>query len=124
MTSALDLLRAVVPDLERKRERFTVLATPPDPDLQRIFHEHLPGLVAQMKTALGNGDWSVVRRHAHSIKGMGGGVGYPEISAWGEGLERAAGEPDPALAGRLLDALSAWQTLERAALAMEEPTPP
>ena len=113
MRGAEAILRAVVPDLEQRVGAFTVLSEPAPADLQQCFHEYLDGALPELQAAVQRGDWAAVMRQAHSLKGAGGGVGYPEISVLSESMERAARESRGADVRLMLDALAAWQAAER-----------
>jgi HPt (histidine-containing phosphotransfer) domain-containing protein len=42
------------------------------------------------RAALATGDFETIRRIGHDLKGAGEGFGFPELSAFGAALERAA----------------------------------
>lgn len=113
---AICILREVIPDLDRRALAFTVLTGPAGDDIRHFFHEYVSGLLSELRAALDRADWPVLARHAHSLKGAGGGVGYPEISVLSECMERSAKAGDDRAVRLLVDALAAWQAAERGAL--------
>ncbi len=69
-------------------------------ELRRLSGELSEGLVA--------GDEEMVRMAAHSIKGMGGTIGLPEISVLGLSVENCAKEERLSDAEPLVTALAEW----------------
>ena len=108
---SLQLVRDVIPDLGQRLGRFTVLHEPADPELQTFFHEHVAGVVADLEQAFAQNDLTAAYRLGHSLKGVGGSVGYPEISALGERLEETARAGQGVEARQLADALARWLIL-------------
>jgi HPt (histidine-containing phosphotransfer) domain-containing protein len=79
-------------------------------ELLAVFVEAIPErcrLLAELHRA---GSFDELGRHAHQLKGAGGGYGFSEISARGAELQVACEARDPALVARcladLLDVLS------------------
>jgi HPt (histidine-containing phosphotransfer) domain-containing protein len=101
-------LAAVIPDLEQRSEPYRVLSSPPDPEFVEALIEQARIALPALRAAVAAGDFSGAARHAHSFKGMGGAVGLPEVSAWGEVLERVAKAGQADAADRLIAALEAW----------------
>ncbi len=97
-----------MPDLDQRIGRFTVLTEPADSDLQQFFHEHVAGVLPELRAALERADMTAVYRQAHGMKGAGGSVGYPEISALSERLEETAKADQAAEALRLTETLGRW----------------
>ena len=108
---SLQLVSEVIPDLGQRLGRFTVLHEPADPDLQSFFHEHVAGVLTELQKAFAHDDLTAVYRHGHSLKGVSGSVGYPEISALGERLEETARAGQGAEARQLVEALTRWLAL-------------
>lgn len=106
------ILRTVLPDLDRRVDAFTVLSGPVDDDIRHAFHEYLTSLRPQLATAGQRGDVPAIARLAHALKGMGGGVGHPEISVLGQAMELSALAGQAARVQQLIEALDAWQTAE------------
>lgn len=61
-----------------------------------------------LEAAIAKSDLDTTRRIGHSLKGVGGGYGFPEITRLGAAIESAAieGDAQAALAG--LSALAAY----------------
>ena len=59
-------------------------------DLVAYFRGRLPGYVRTLRDALASDDMAALARCAHDLKAVGGGYGYPLVSAVGERLEAAA----------------------------------
>lgn len=110
---SLQLVRDVIPDLGQRLGRFTVLHEPADPDLQVFFHEHVASVVTDLEQAFARNDLTAVYRLGHSLKGVGGSVGYPEISALGERVEETARAGQGVEARQLADTLARWLSLVR-----------
>ncbi|MDX1698432.1 MAG: response regulator, partial [Thiohalobacterales bacterium] len=45
-----------------------------------LFRQKLPGMVAEINEAVHRQDWDQVQFRSHDLKGIGGSVGYPEIT--------------------------------------------
>lgn len=58
-------------------------------ELQEFFLDHLRDQLEDMEQQLRAGDATALARIGHSIKGSGGGVGYPRFSELGRDLEEA-----------------------------------
>ncbi len=109
---SMRILQAVLPDLDQRVGPFTVLTAPADAAIRLSFHEYLAALLPPILAALPPLDLPAIARTAHSLKGMGGAVGYPEISVLGDALERAALAGQDARVRQLIEALAAWQAAE------------
>lgn len=108
---SLQIVYEVIPDLGQRLGRFTVLQGPADHDLQVFFHEHVAGVITELQKAFAQDDLNAVYRHGHSLKGVSGSVGFPEISALGERLEEMARAGQGAEARLLVEALTRWLAL-------------
>lgn len=98
----------VMPDLDSRQTKFTVLTEPPDESLFAIFVDYLNGALPEISNAATSGNFPELKRQAHSLKGVGGSVGFPEISALAERIEEVARAEDTPGAHTLLHALKAW----------------
>ncbi len=103
------ILEAVVPDLAARQERYAVGTDYLDEEIFRAFLDHLGRLVREAGTAVARADLDAVRGIGHSLKGMGGSCGAPEISAAGEALEMIARAGDAGRCTSLIEALDRWR---------------
>lgn len=103
------LLEEVLPDLSSRAKAFTVLSEPADPFLQDLFLDQLRAEAPRVRSAVAAGDWEGLKRQVHSFKGVGGSVGFPEISALCLRIEEAFQSGDWPGARRLVEALLLWQ---------------
>ena len=69
------------------------------------FVKRFPEIMSEMTQAAANAEWSALQDQAHNLKGVGGGCGYPQVSAVAAELETAAARGDAAAVGALLDDL-------------------
>ena len=100
----------LIPDLEAKRGRFEVDTDEVDDELIEIFIEELYRLTGELQTGVGRNDSEMLRMAAHSIKGMGGTIGLPEISVLGLEIENLTKENRMPDTQPLVDALAHWMT--------------
>lgn len=80
-----------------------------DANIFTAFLNYLDQLAAELEPALQDRALDRVRAIGHSIKGMGGSCGAPEVSVLGEELEIYARTGDVARCRVLVDALRAWR---------------
>ena len=76
----------LIPDLESSLAPYVVEVDEIDDELLSIFVDEMHRLKGQLQEAVIQKDMQEVRIAAHSIKGMGGTVGIPELSVFGEKL--------------------------------------
>jgi HPt (histidine-containing phosphotransfer) domain-containing protein len=86
-----------------------VLTTPPDHELRVAFFSYLDGILPDLLTASTRGDLALISRIVHGLKGAGGSVGYPELSALAERCEEVARGADAEAAMVMVDGLHAWR---------------
>jgi HPt (histidine-containing phosphotransfer) domain-containing protein len=98
----------LVPALEAKVEQFIVDTDEVDDELIEVFVEELKRLTDELQGGVAQGDDEVVRMAAHSIKGMGGTIGLPEISVLGLEIETTAKENRLTDAEPMVSALAGW----------------
>jgi HPt (histidine-containing phosphotransfer) domain-containing protein len=98
----------LIPDVTAKAVQFSVDTEEVDDELVEVFIDELRRLTGELQEGLGRNDSEMVRIAAHSIKGMGGTLGLPEISVVGLEIEERvkAGRIDDARP--LTDALDKW----------------
>lgn len=80
-----------------------------DEELLALFREEIHGAVEGLKESLLAKDLMQIRGHAHSLQGMGGAAGAPEISLVGLALSDAAKAEEFERLKRLIDALAGWE---------------
>lgn len=102
-------LRALIPDLDEQLPRFRTDSEAVDAEIFGSFLDYLGQLAEDMAVAIAAGDGGKIRAVGHSIKGMGGSCGAPEVSVIGLELEAAGRSADFARAQALLDALRRWR---------------
>lgn len=98
----------LIPDLDSKLEPFVVDSDEVDEELVGIFIEELTRLAGELCEGLADHDVQKIRGSAHSIKGMGGTIGLPEISVVGWTIENMAKENKLSDAKPLVASLSDW----------------
>jgi HPt (histidine-containing phosphotransfer) domain-containing protein len=98
----------LIPSLAEQLDQYVVATDEVDDELVEVFIEEIQRLTAELREGVRNNDAEMVRIAAHSIKGMGGTIGLPEISVVGLEIEKQAKEDRPQDAGPLVDALADW----------------
>ena len=104
----LEWVAELVPDVAAKVAPFTVDTEEVDDELVGVFVDEIRRLTGELQDGLGQGNGDMIRMASHSIKGMGGTMGLPEISVLGMELEGMAKEDRLADARPLVDALAEW----------------
>ncbi|MEI6219275.1 MAG: response regulator, partial [bacterium] len=100
----------LIPDLASRAQAFRTSADAVDEDIMRLFAEQMRLAIHALHGAIATGDMDGIRRQAHSLQGMGGTAGSPEISVVGEELSRCAKRGDLSRCGELTTRLDSWQT--------------
>lgn len=100
----------LIPGLEGQLDQFVVDTEEVDDELVGVFIEEIQRLTGELKEGLDRNDPEMMRMAAHSIKGMGGTIGLPEISVLGLTIENAAKADRLSDARPLVDALAEWLT--------------
>jgi HPt (histidine-containing phosphotransfer) domain-containing protein len=98
----------LIPELNARKIQFMVDTDEVDDELIEVFIEELQRLTAELQEGINRSDLDMVRMAAHSIKGMGGTIGLPEISVLGLEIETIAKDDDLSSAIPLVEALVAW----------------
>jgi HPt (histidine-containing phosphotransfer) domain-containing protein len=98
----------LIPDMAAKVTPFTVDTEEVDDELIGIFGEEIRRLTGELQEGLSRSDYEMVRMASHSIKGMGGTMGLPEISVIGLEIENLAKEERLNDAEPLVTALATW----------------
>lgn len=84
---AIETVRRLVPDLDGRISQFEVETFEMDDELITAFCEELERMSTDLQTGLDTADNEIIRVAAHSIKGMGGTMGLPEISVLAQEIE-------------------------------------
>ena len=108
---ALAMFAELIPGLERRADAYRVSTADVDGEIRALFAQELARLLPELRTACAAREASVIRIHGHSLEGMGGAVGYPEISVVGAELRRAAREAEWELCAGLTARLGTWRSL-------------
>ena len=111
------LVRCVEEALPEVRERmpfFTVDASDVDEELMEVFIAQMRLDIEALSEAVCREDWITGANHAHSIKGMGGSAGMPELSVLAEAMEKAGKAGDGERMRELQRTLTAYFTLVQA----------
>ena len=108
MPRALELVCELVPDLDEKIGQFEVGEIEIDDELLEAFHEELDRLSGDLQVGIETSDDEQIRMAAHSIKGMGGTMGLPEISVLAREIEMAVRGGERGRAKTLGTSLIAW----------------
>jgi HPt (histidine-containing phosphotransfer) domain-containing protein len=98
----------LIPDIAAKVDPFTVDTEEVDDELIEVFVDEIRRLTGELQAGLDQGDDEIVRIASHSIKGMGGTMGLPEISVLGLEIEDMAKEDRLADTKPFIDALAEW----------------
>jgi HPt (histidine-containing phosphotransfer) domain-containing protein len=83
----------VGPEESERANVLPVLTVRVDKDLETLVNKFLARKRDDLdcvRTALAARDFETIRRIGHDLKGAGEGFGFPELSAFGAALERAA----------------------------------
>ena len=105
---AIEMVRELIPDLDGRISQFEVETFEMDQELICAFCEELVRVGDDLQAGLDGSDQEKVRVAAHSIKGMGGTMGLPEISVLAHEIELTSRSGDLSRNKNLCDALIAW----------------
>lgn len=98
----------LIPKLEVRKVPFMVATDEIDDELIEVFIEELQRLTGELQQGFSGDDFEMVRMAAHSIKGMGGTIGLPEISVLALEIECAVKEDRLEDTEPLITALTSW----------------
>ena len=98
----------LIPDLELQVDQFVVDTEEMDDELVEVFISEIRRLTGELQAGDEAGDTMRIAEAAHSIKGMGGTMGLPEISVLGREIEQLAKADRLPDARRITDALAYW----------------
>ncbi|AKJ64498.1 Hpt domain-containing protein [Kiritimatiella glycovorans] len=97
-----------IPDLEQRMNAFAVEAMEMDEELKEAFCSELALQSGELEAGLRDNDHERIRRAAHSIKGMGGTIGLPEISVLAEEIGSCVKEGREERCAELARAFIQW----------------
>jgi HPt (histidine-containing phosphotransfer) domain-containing protein len=87
LARAIETVRKLIPDLDGRISQFEVETFEMDSELIAAFCEELERMTGDLKNGLETAQNEMIRVAAHSIKGMGGTMGLPEISVLAQEIE-------------------------------------
>lgn len=99
-----------IPDLVERSAGFMTDLNVVDDELLALFVEEIDRAVQGLIVTVEAQDVAGIREHAHTLQGMGGTVGAPEISVLGEELSARAREGNFSKCRHLLAAFQGWQS--------------
>lgn len=105
---AIEIVRELVPDLDGRISQFEVETFEMDQELISAFCEELERVGSDLQAGLDESDDEKIRVAAHSIKGMGGTMGLPEISVLAQEIELTVRSGDQERSRMLCSALVKW----------------
>jgi len=100
----------LIPDIESRSEAYRTSLDAVDDEVLLLFSDQMRLIINALRTAIAAGNMDDVRRQAHSLQGMGGTAGAPEISVVGEELSRCAKQMNLERCGEPTARLEQWQT--------------
>ena len=92
LTAARVLFAELLPDITERAEAYRVSAVAMDTEMYRLLLDEVATTVTCLATECAQHDEVSIRKRGHSLEGMGGTVGLPEISVVGWALSHAARE--------------------------------
>jgi len=99
----------LIPDMVLRTETFRTSGDVVDEEVLSIFEEQMRLSIHALHGAIEESDADRIRRQAHSLQGMGGTAGVPEISVVGEELSQLAKQGDFARCRDIITRLDRWQ---------------
>ncbi len=108
ISRAIETVRKLVPDLDGRISQFEVETFEMDDELITAFCEEIERMTADLQTGLDSPDPEMIRIAAHSIKGMGGTMGLPEISVMAQEIELTLRDGKMERCATLCKALISW----------------
>lgn len=105
---AIETVRELVPDLDGRISQFEVETFEMDDELIEAFCEELDRVGGDLQAGLDEPENEKIRVAAHSIKGMGGTMGLPEISVLAQEIELMLRGGDQERCNMLCGALIQW----------------
>jgi HPt (histidine-containing phosphotransfer) domain-containing protein len=103
-----DWVAELIPSLDARKVQFMVDTEEVDDELVEVFIDELVRLTGELMQGVAEQRMEMVRMAAHSIKGMGGTIGLPEISVLGLEIENTVKEERISDATLLIEGLAKW----------------
>ena len=107
----IEWVTELVPNLAERLDPFIVETEDVDDELIEIFIDEIKRLSGELQVGIERNDGEMVRMAAHSIKGMGGTMGLPEISVLGLEIENRVKAEQLADTRPLVDAMAEWLSI-------------
>ncbi len=98
----------MIPGLRRLADAYRVNTAEVDAEILELFVAEIRRVVTALQQAVVARDWAGIRWGAHSLQGMGGTIGAPELSVVGVEMSSAAKREDAARCTSLLGGLQEW----------------
>ena len=108
LKSVREVMRRDIPNFDARCEVYQSAIDEMDEEIMALFVEQMALRLKALEEAIPAREYGSVKWAAHSIKGMGGTVGYAEVSVVAEDMEFAAAEEDLARCSRNLQRLELW----------------
>ena len=108
ISRAIETVRELVPDLDGRISQFEVETFEMDDELISAFCEELERMGGDLQAGIDESDNEKIRVAAHSIKGMGGTMGLPEISVLAQEIELTLRANEMDRCKSLCQSLVAW----------------
>ncbi len=99
----------IISDLEDRSRQFQTDLDMVDEELMELFAQEIRRAASGLEESTREQDENGIREHAHTLQGMGGTAGVPEISVVGEQLSEMAKKGDYVSCNRLVLALRGWE---------------
>jgi HPt (histidine-containing phosphotransfer) domain-containing protein len=105
---AIETVRKLIPDADGRIGQFEPEPFEADDELIAVFCEELKRLTGDLQTGLDTRSGEMIRLAAHSIKGMCGTMGLPEISVLAQEIELTLRAGEMERCAVLCNALINW----------------
>lgn len=109
------VFEALIPDLARRANEFRVDTSEVDEELIALFLDQMRKVVGEIAGAASARSVEVLRQGGHSLQGIGGTIGLPELSVVGVELGAAARRADFERGAALASALTQWMSAQAGA---------
>lgn len=105
---AIEMVRNLVPGLDGRISQFEVETFEMDEELIEAFCEEVDRIGGDLQSGLDESDNEKIRVAAHSMKGMSGTMGLPEISVLAQEIELTLRGGDQERCAILCESLIQW----------------